>query len=445
MRALMHILMALVLATSVAAQGAYQSTIEGDVAGPVGPVTATAVVCFPGTDGNTIDECGGPVTVDSSGNVDTPGTITASGLSVTHATTHEDGGSDEVSVAGLSGLLGDAQTPTTHAASHAENGSDELLIENLGTSVGSNFLYKSDATGGVVATGITVDSSDNLILPNASFVDLGDDTSLKSQVFRFETSNSVDGLFYENGGGVRALTNKELTPSMLLFLNTGGARFTALQFSTSLNPLTSGLLIGTNNLGVGSLTIDDLATFTTPLSSNLHTLSIYGGTASDTGGKPDSLAFRNSDGVAHVSYDVPADGTQNFGADTWTHVEATDTLTWSGTLAATQATLEVFGSGPSTELVIATGAVTLTKGFHTIDTESGDAADDLDSATIPADWFDGYRVVLMAEDAARTVTIKDGSVFKLPADCVLDSAEDTFEGMVVGSTIVQLNCNDNAP
>ncbi len=171
MRALMHILMALVLASSVAA-GAYQSTIEGDVAGPAGPVTATAVVCFPGTDGNTIDECGGPVTVDSSGNINTPGTITASGLSAAHATTHEDGGSDEISVAALSGLLADAQTPTSHAASHAENGSDELLVENLGTAAGSDLLYRSDGSGGVAVSGVGIDSSDNLILPAAAYIDV---------------------------------------------------------------------------------------------------------------------------------------------------------------------------------------------------------------------------------------------------------------------------------
>jgi len=38
-----------------------------------------------------------------------------------HATTHQDGGTDEISVAGLSGLLGDAQTPASHNNSaHSE-------------------------------------------------------------------------------------------------------------------------------------------------------------------------------------------------------------------------------------------------------------------------------------------------------------------------------------
>jgi len=40
--------------------------------------------------------------------------INASGGIGSHASTHEDLGSDEISVAGLSGLLGDAQTPVSH-------------------------------------------------------------------------------------------------------------------------------------------------------------------------------------------------------------------------------------------------------------------------------------------------------------------------------------------
>jgi len=44
-----------------------------------------------------------------------------------HATTHENGGTDEISVAGLSGKLADAQDPTAHAASHGLTGGDPIL------------------------------------------------------------------------------------------------------------------------------------------------------------------------------------------------------------------------------------------------------------------------------------------------------------------------------
>ena len=50
---------------------------------------------------------------------------------LTHKTSHENGGSDEINVAGLSGLLGDAQIPVAHATSHNNNGSDEISVSGL--------------------------------------------------------------------------------------------------------------------------------------------------------------------------------------------------------------------------------------------------------------------------------------------------------------------------
>jgi hypothetical protein len=49
----------------------------------------------------------------------------------THATTHEDGGMDEVSIAGLSGLAADPQTPANHAPSHEDGGADPLNVGGL--------------------------------------------------------------------------------------------------------------------------------------------------------------------------------------------------------------------------------------------------------------------------------------------------------------------------
>ena len=48
-----------------------------------------------------------------------------------HKTSHQDGGSDEISVLGLSGLLGDAQTPLAHKTSHQDGGADEISVEGL--------------------------------------------------------------------------------------------------------------------------------------------------------------------------------------------------------------------------------------------------------------------------------------------------------------------------
>ena len=48
-----------------------------------------------------------------------------------HATTHQNGGSDEVSVAGLSGLLADDQNPVAHAGDHENGGGDEISVAGL--------------------------------------------------------------------------------------------------------------------------------------------------------------------------------------------------------------------------------------------------------------------------------------------------------------------------
>lgn len=55
----------------------------------------------------------------------------AAGAPSAHATTHQNGGSDEISVTGLSGLLGDPQTPLGHKASHQNGGTDEVSVAGL--------------------------------------------------------------------------------------------------------------------------------------------------------------------------------------------------------------------------------------------------------------------------------------------------------------------------
>ena len=83
----------------------------------------------------------GLVTADSSGDL-SAGTVTLSELNAlvsdatlddssdartptSHASTHENGGADEINVAGLSGLLADNQNPTAHAAEHTD-GTDDI-------------------------------------------------------------------------------------------------------------------------------------------------------------------------------------------------------------------------------------------------------------------------------------------------------------------------------
>jgi hypothetical protein len=48
-----------------------------------------------------------------------------------HKTSHQDGGSDEISVQGLAGTLADPQTPAAHKTSHQDGGSDEISATGL--------------------------------------------------------------------------------------------------------------------------------------------------------------------------------------------------------------------------------------------------------------------------------------------------------------------------
>jgi hypothetical protein len=58
------------------------------------------------------------------------GAVQSGGVPNHHAR-HENGGADEVNVAGLSGLLADPQTPLAHAASHQNGGGDEIGVGGL--------------------------------------------------------------------------------------------------------------------------------------------------------------------------------------------------------------------------------------------------------------------------------------------------------------------------
>lgn len=53
------------------------------------------------------------------------------GAMAAHASTHENGGSDEIEVTGLSGTLADPQTPAAHGSSHEDAGADELILTGM--------------------------------------------------------------------------------------------------------------------------------------------------------------------------------------------------------------------------------------------------------------------------------------------------------------------------
>lgn len=79
----------------------------------------------------------------------------------------------------------------------------------------------------------------------------------------------------------------------------------------------------------------------------------------------------------------------------------------------------------TSELTIATGAITVTGTAHTVDTESDSASDDLD--TVNGGSYDGQLLILSAEDDARDVVLKHGTgnlALTGAADFTLDSTAD---------------------
>lgn len=95
------------------------------------------------------------------------------------------------------------------------------------------------------------------------------------------------------------------------------------------------------------------------------------------------------------------------------------------------------------ELTIATGAITVTSGFHRVDTESDASSDDLDTIN---GGTTGMLLVLTAMDSARTVVLKDGTGnLALAGDFSLDNVEDTITLIYSGAGSVwkELARSDN--
>lgn len=78
----------------------------------------------------------------------------------------------------------------------------------------------------------------------------------------------------------------------------------------------------------------------------------------------------------------------------------------------------------TSELTIAAGVITVTGGYHRVDTQSDDASDDLDTIN---GGTDGALLVLRAENAARTVVVKDGTGnIQCAGDMSLDNTQDSI-------------------
>tara|TARA_R110000787_G_scaffold272740_1_gene380264 strand:+ start:12119 stop:13330 length:1212 start_codon:yes stop_codon:yes gene_type:complete len=93
----------------------------------------------------------------------------------------------------------------------------------------------------------------------------------------------------------------------------------------------------------------------------------------------------------------------------------------------------IISRGAPTSLTIASGAVTMTKSNHTIETESGASSDDLDTIN---GGSDGYIITIRSNSGARIPTVKDtaaGGNLLLESDFIMNAQDDTITLMYVGA------------
>jgi hypothetical protein len=98
---------------------------------------------------------------------------------------------------------------------------------------------------------------------------------------------------------------------------------------------------------------------------------------------------------------------------------------------------------PASTLTIASGAVTASEAYHTVDTESAAASDDLDTINGGAS-LRGQIVVFRAASSARTVVFKDGTGnLQLNGDFSLTHIDDAIALLFTGATWIEVARSDN--
>lgn len=98
--------------------------------------------------------------------------------------------------------------------------------------------------------------------------------------------------------------------------------------------------------------------------------------------------------------------------------------------------------GAATELTISGGVITITSSNHTVETEGGAGADDLDTINGGAE---NDVLLLRAADAAHTVTVKNGTGnISCGADFALDDDDDTMLLFYDGTNWLELCSSNNA-
>lgn len=182
----------------------------------------------------------------------TDGRGSSSGTPDPHASSHENGGADEINVEGLSGLLADSQTPLSHTHTASDVDSEaatdgyvltadgvggaawEEIVAGIGGTVGTvdGTISRADGVGGATLQGSGLFIGDGTV---AAMLQFGG------------TSSTFPGLRYINvGGSYRGLGVKIADDS-------GYDRIWASEFTTSSESSTlstNGVVVGSNkNIG----------------------------------------------------------------------------------------------------------------------------------------------------------------------------------------------------
>ena len=185
---------------------------------------------------------------------------------------------------------------------------------------------------------------------------------------------------------------------------------------------------------------------------NAQRLEVPTGNGEDLITKGLNLSIRNSDGSSQNASISSSGGAQfstltvtggvNFNNGVTLGDATSDITTVKGFLNA-EGTTTFKGSlkYDSTELTISAGAVTAAKPYHKIDGE-GDASDDLDTINGGAT---GMILVIQAQDAARTITVKHGTgniQLNGAADFALDNIVNTLSLIYNGSNWCEIGRSD---
>ncbi len=94
-----------------------------------------------------------------------------------------------------------------------------------------------------------------------------------------------------------------------------------------------------------------------------------------------------------------------------------------------------------TELTIATGAITITQNFHTVDTQADASTDDLDTIN---GGTAGFVLVIQAIAGGRTVVAKtDTGNLRLAGDFSLDNTQDTLLLVSNGTDWFEISRSNN--